>query len=116
MGGGGCGASDELRLLREQVAELAAQIDALPQPDVTGGRAMACKTISGGSYPGSGAVGTTFYVQAQDVAGAASEGGGASVSAKSGKFFAVNLLAGLPAAGTEIKVYFTARGPVFSYG
>ena len=111
------GPDDELRLLREEVLTLETAVDALDgSSDVAGNLARVVQTISLGSYPVAGAVGTTFAVQVQDLSGGDTEGATGTLTAETGHFFAANLASGLPPVGTPLVVEEVGNGAwVFRY-
>lgn len=109
------GYADELRELRARLAELEALADRLQSADVSGGRAFVAATYNNGAYPTAGAAGKTFAVKAADVTGTETEGSAATINVRAGVFFAVNLAAGLPTAGTFVVLHEVPGAFVFNY-
>ncbi len=109
------GGADETRLLRERVEALESLIERLEREFVDGGLTLSAKTVSGGSYPAGGVVGTTYYVQAQDVTGAMMEGGAGTLTARGNKFLAVLLTAGTPLVNSEVIIHEVGGAFVFLF-
>lgn len=109
---------EELRVLRARLTDLSDRIEVLESAArgmLPGAGAWACKTVSLGHYPSSGAVGRVFAVEALEVTGVETEGAVASTTQITGPFLAANLGSGLPPVGTDVLVEDVAYARCFVY-
>lgn len=107
--------SDELRLLREQIAQLEATVAGLYRDESIGGTARVGKLVSGGSFPTAPTRLKVFKVQFESVTGTESENATGTIAVDSGYGYAVQLGTNTPTAGTEVLLHHDGKSWVFRY-
>jgi hypothetical protein len=106
-------AESEIRLLRERIVALAAEVDRATPPPPLGSAALLCTTTTITAYPT--AINAYYAVQQADPGGVEVEGGALSTSIVAGKFLAANAGSKVPPLGTKVIVSVIGSRNVFCF-